>query len=165
SSNPAKPSSEPLDPQGNWLFTIQNQGGDTLTLAGLLFELNPPTVTSIGFATPVNDQLLCFGSFKIGGEASGTDSISLTVQQTDVNLPISIALTGTIAADQEHMSGSFATNTSSGCFIGSGTWSARLLTPLTGDWTGTMSNATTNLSVTASLIENTDQTTSTMGQV
>lgn len=165
-TQPGTKQSQPLDPQGNWLFTITDNRGDApLVLGGELFELNPPTVTSNPIATPADLPVQCFGSFTMSGQASGTDSISLTAQQNGVNIPISIALTGTIAADQAHMSGSFATNTSSGCFTGTGTWSAQLLAPVTGNWTGTVSNANTNLTITASLTEDTSQTSITMGHV
>jgi hypothetical protein len=156
--------SQPLDPQGNWLFTFINNPGDTvLVVAGQLYELNPPTVTSNPMGTPLN-QPGCDGSFTFNGQASGTDSISLTAQQINSKFNTKLNLTGTIAADQAHMSGAWTTEVP-GCLGGTGTWSAQLLTAMTGNWSGTLSNATTNLTVTATLTENTDQTTTNMGMV
>lgn len=162
---------EPLDPQGNWLFTFTSN--TTLVIAGQLLELNVPTVTSRTLAPiPSTTQVnLCDGNFSMNGQASGTDSITLTAQQSTPSTffaPANLTLTGTIAADQAHMSGTYTTNTANSCVKTSGTWTASLLPAVTGTWTGTLGidNAhTSDLSVTANLTEITDQTSPNMGQV
>lgn len=156
--NPQKP----LDPQGNWVFnfsgTAQNVG-----IAGQLFELTSPVVTSNGMAALNN---ACTGSFTVNGQASGTDTINLTLQQTGDKTNITASLTGTIAADQQHMNGTWTITTPGPCFSNTtGMWTAQLLTPVTGSWTGTVSNTTTDLTFTSSFTENTDQTSQSMGQV
>lgn len=150
---------KPLDPQGNWLFTIT--GPNTVVLAGQLFELNPPVVTSKSIFTPPGAPVICGGSYTLNGSASGVNDISLTLAQPN---NLSLSLVGTIADDQQHMSGTYTT-TLSGCQSASGTWTARLLTSVTGNWSGTLSNNSTNLAVTASLTENVDQTAPNMGRV
>lgn len=166
-SNPTPgPKGQPLDPQGNWLF--QFGGGSTnLSLAGQLYELNPPTVTSNPFGVAPGSNS-CPGSITFSGQASGTNSITLTAVQTGngITQAITVALTGTIAADQAHMSGTWTLSQGVGCVSNtSGTWTAQLLTPVTGSWTGTVSSGSTNITVTASLTEVTDQTVPNMGQV
>lgn len=172
SSSPISKGGKPLDPQGNWLFTFNENPGttsaNTVVLAGQLFELNPPVVTSNALGSLLGDLQPCPGSYLLNGQVSGTNSISLTLTgdaNETTNPPnINVSLTGTIAGDQQHMSGTYST-TVGGCVSGSGTWTAVLLTPVTGNWSGTVSNSTANLSVTASLTENTDQTSPNMGQV
>lgn len=164
-STPVK-NGKPLDPQGNWLFTF-TFNNSTVFLAGQLFELNPPTVTSNPMGTLLGAAITCEGSFVLNGQASGTNSISLTLTG-DAHEPdpsnINLSLTGTIADNQQSMSGTYTANPGN-CIDGPGTWTAQLLTPVTGNWSGTVSNTSANLSVAASLTENTDQTSPNMGQV
>ena len=112
--------------------------------------------------------IICNGSFTFSGQASGTNTINLTADQTNISggIPVSLSLTGAIAADQQHMSGTWNVSKAGTC-LGSvnGSWTAQLIVPVTGNWSGTMSNANTDLTITAALTENTDQTTPTMGQV
>lgn len=164
-SKPGSPSidpvtGQPLDPQGNWLFTLTGPGGDVqLQFAGQLYELHPPVVTGMSMGSAQ------FGYFCGGltphGEASGTSTINLTVDRSRIG-DAPFQLTGTIAPDEKSMSGTW-TNPANGCTAaGSGNWTARLLTAVTGAWTGTADNG---LLLSAALTENVDQTSPTMGRV
>jgi hypothetical protein len=165
-TNPTSPTQGlPLDPQGNWLFVFS--GSKSLNIAGQLYELSPPVVTSNPMG-PVGNNFICAGSFTFAGQASGTNTITMTA--TQINTPgvlVKVSLTGTIADDQAHMSGTWTVSQSGDCLAStdSGTWTAQLLTAVTGNWSGTVSNGTNNLTVTAALTENVDQTSATMGQV
>lgn len=155
---------KPLDPQGNWLFSFA--GPHSFSLAGQLYELSPPVVTSNPIG-PIGTAV-CSGSFTINGQASNTNDITLTAQQIGVSgQRVTLNLTGTIAVDQAHISGNWTTSTAGDCLSSadSGTWTAQLLTAVTGNWSGTLSSSTTDLTVTAALTENVDQTSATMGQV
>ncbi len=153
---------QPLDPQGNWLFTFTGTDGATsLQFAGQLFELTSPIVTSNEMAS-APFGFTC-GGMTANGQASGTNTINLTVTEKDLANQPTFALTGTIAADQEHMTGTYSS--SGACTAtgqGAGTWAAQELTPVTGTWTGTASN---NDTLALALTENTDQTSVNMGQV
>lgn len=172
------PKGSPLDPQGNWLFTLTgstnpNQGN--LIAGGQLYELNPPVVTSNGVGAFAPNQLpgitgsSCFGQFSISGQASGENTITMTLAPTNTSKDsaLSATLTGTIATDQKHMSGTWTATQTATCMGANsgGPWSAELLAPVTGNWTGTVSNSKGDLLVTASLTENVDQTSPNMGQV
>jgi hypothetical protein len=154
------PPGQPLDPQGNWQFNMAASDNVGLDFAGQLYELTSPVVTANSMFGTGPD---CRGTVNIGGQASGTDTITLNMTVSDSNTPATYALTGTIAPDQKSMSGTWSSSSTGGCTVQSeGTWSAILLPPVTGVWAGTGSNA---LSVSASLTENTDQRTPNMGQV
>jgi hypothetical protein len=151
---------QPLDPQGNWQFTMAASDSVGLDFAGQLYELAPPIVTA---NTMLGTGPDCRGTVRIGGQASGTDTITLSMSVSDSNTPGTYALVGTIAPDQKSMSGTWSSSNTAGCTVlPSGTWSAFLLPPVTGTWTGTGDNG---LSVAASLTENTDQRSQTMGQI
>jgi hypothetical protein len=169
---------KPLDPQGNWLFTFTgstnpNQG--SLVAGGELFELNPPVVTSNGLGAFQPSEIpgfpgsSCFGQYSLSGQASGENSITMTLAPTNTSRDSALAATlaGTIAVDQEHMSGTWTATQAAPCMgiNTSGTWTAFLLAPVTGNWSGTVSNAQSDLLVTASLTENVDQTSPEMGKV
>lgn len=169
---------KPLDPQGNWLFTFTgstnpNQGN--LIAGGQLYELNPPVVTSNGLGAFAPNQLpgipgsSCFGQYSISGQASGSNTITLTLAPTNTSQSSALGatLTGTIADDQQHMSGTWTATQNAACMgvNTSGPWTAELLAPVTKSWSGTVSNGNGDLLVTASLTENVDQTSPTMGQV
>lgn len=155
----------PLDPQGNWLFIVT---GDTssVNFAGQLYELTEPTVTSNPMAALTN-QGICSGSFNVSGQASGVATINLTVTEVNSQAPAVVSLTGTIADSQAAMSGTWTTTQPGTCLAGdsSGTWSAQLLQPVTGNWTGTLNGTSGDLTATLGLTENTDQTSPNMGQV
>lgn len=159
------PAGTPLDPQGNWQFTFTGANASTV-FAGQLYELAPPVVTSNGlWGAGVN----CAGggSLFANGEASGTNSIALTVKQVIPGYPelptATYSVTGTIAEDQQHMSGAWSTTFTNGCTVdASGTWTALLLAPASGTWAGTASDGST---VQLNLTENTDQTSQDMGAV
>lgn len=158
---------QPLDPQGNWLFTFTGDGqtAPDLQFAGQLFELQSPVVTSNEMGS-APFGFTC-GGLTANGQASSVNVINLTATAVDqISNPATFALTGTIADDQAHMSGTWTTtNTGGGCVSDgklSGTWTAQLLVAVTNNWTGTGSGSTT---LTADLTENTDQTTINMGQV
>jgi hypothetical protein len=165
SSTPSVNNKGPLDPQGNWLFNI-NGTPDSLHLAGTLFELNPPVVTSSTIG-PVDNDFVCDGSFTMNGSASGVSDITLTAQQVNTNsVPLALTLTGTIAVDQAHMSGTWSVKNHGPCLIAqSGTWDAQLLTSVTGNWAGKFSDSIGDINVTASFTENVDQTKPDMGKV
>jgi len=161
--------SQPLDPQGNWLIVFTGNSGATMNIAGFLRETNPPTVTSEPMGATLDSQVTCDGSLVFNGQASGTNSITLSAQEINSSSPqgtSAYTLTGTIADDQAHMSGTW-TRTNVGLCIGDagGTWTAQLLTPVTGTWTGTLSSSAGDLSVTAVLTEDTDQESPTDSQV
>ena len=163
SAIPANPSQKPLDPQGNWLFILTDSNQSTWSFGGELFELTSPTVTSNGFLA-VNDPLNCRVSPSMSGQASGTNSITLNVSGTVFSSKPTPAytLTGTIADDQQHMSGSFTSTQTDGCITTtSGTWTAMQIPAINGTWSGTASSGTLTLSLT----ENTDQTSPNMGAV
>lgn len=158
---------QPLDPQGNWLIVFTGNSGAVMKIAGFLQEKNPPTVTSEPMGSTPDSQVVC-DSLLFNGQASGTDSITLTAQALNPTPhgQVEYTLTGTIAADQAHMSGTWVTTTSGLCLgDAGGTWTAQLITPVTGTWTGTFSSSTANLSVTAALTEDTDQNSPTDSQV
>jgi hypothetical protein len=155
---------QPLDPQGNWLFTFTGSDGTTaLQFAGQLFELTSPVVTSNGMSS-APFGFGC-GGLHVNGQASGTNTINLTVTESEIQNSPSFALTGTIADDQEHMSGTFSSSDPDACTAtgqSGGTWTAEELAPVTDTWTGTASDGA---QITAALTENTDQTSTSMGQV
>lgn len=166
-SQPGTKQSQPLDPQGNWLFVFTGNSGATMNIAGFLQETNPPTVTSEPMASTPDSQVVC-DSLLFNGQASGTNSITLTAQALNPSPhgQVEYTLTGTIAPDQAHMSGTWVTTTSGLCLgDAGGTWTAQLLTPVTGTWTGTVSSGTGDLSMTAALTEDTDQSSPTDSQV
>src|SRR6185437_3401680 len=169
SAIPANPNQKPLDPQGNWLIVFTGNSGATMNIAGFLREKNPPTVTSEPMGATLDSQVTCDGSLVFNGQASGTNSITLNAQEINSSSSqgtSAYTLTGTIADDQAHMSGTW-TRTNVGLCIGDagGTWTAQLLTPVTGTWTGTVSSSTGDLSITAALTEDTDQESPTDSQV
>lgn len=167
--------SKPLDPQGNWLFTFQNTTGSFLA-GGQLFELNPPAITSNGMPFGPNPYAgqSCEGSLQFSGSVSGTATVNFTASQVSTSNntpnPLKLSLTGTIATDQAHMSGTY-TLSQGACGdpqtdAQSGTWSAQLLAPATGTWSGTLSSTSAlNVSLSATLSEDTSQTSVNMGQV
>lgn len=173
SSSPVK--SSPLDLQGNWHFVVTDSEGvpATITFAGELFELVPPVVTSNSMLIFQPNGQPCIGDMIVGGQASGTDSIVLTATLQNNPQVSSMALTGTIASDQQHMSGAWTSSTQTCGVInltGPGTWSAILITPVTGTWSGTMTGqpgtkTIGTLSVAFILTEDTLQTSRTMGQL
>ena len=138
-----------------------------MTAGGQLFELVSPTITSNGFVASN-----CAGSLMFTGSASGTNSVTLTATQTGLAIGVqgaAFALTGAVAQDEKSMSGTWTlTQAGQKCQMNqpSGTWSAALLTPVNGTWTGTMASGTNAaLAVSATLSENTDQTSVNMGDV
>ncbi len=153
---------QPLDPQGNWLFTLTGSDGTTaLQFAGDLFELTSPVVTS----NEMPSGLLGYtcGALTAAGQASATNAINLTVTEAYLSNKPTFALTGTIAASQQSMSGTWTSQsacTATGVQVG--TWTAQELAPVTDTWTGTASNSA---AITATLTENTDQTSQLIGQV
>jgi hypothetical protein len=154
------PTGNPLDPQGNWTFTLQGSQS-SLPFAGQLYELNPPTVTSnqmAGFSSGC-------GNFTVtaSGHASGTDSITFTISEVKVTSPASFTLTGTIAPSQTAMSGTWTSTNTGGCVTDvNGTWTASLITPLSGTYAASTNSGIT---ISAPLTENIDQTSATMGQI
>jgi hypothetical protein len=165
STSKTAPSGTPLDPQGNWQFTFVGQNASTV-FAGQLYELAPPVVTSNGLW---GQDINCAGggSLFANGEASGTNEIALTVKQVIPGYPelpfATYSVTGTIAEDQQHMSGAWSTTFTNGCTVdASGTWTALLLAPASGNWAGTASDGSTVL---LNLTENIDQTSQDMGAV
>jgi hypothetical protein len=160
-----KTPTEPLDPQGNWLFTFTGTDGTpALEFAGQLFELTEPIVTSnemgsapFGFGC---------GGVTAAGQASGTNTINLTITEEEITGDPTFSLTGTIADSQAAMSGNWsAANANEACTADgatAGTWSAQLLTAVTGTWTGSASDGA---GLTAVVTENVDQTSVNMGQV
>lgn len=160
SNNNNNGSDSPLDPQGNWLFTL-NGANSSLTFAGQLYELVPPNVTSNPMAAPACPGS---GSLNPSGAASGTDTINLTVTQSgNNNNDANFSLTGTIAPDQQSMSGTWTSTNTNGCIVDTnGTWTAISLAPVNGTYVGTTQSG---IGITASLTENTDQTSTIMGQV
>jgi hypothetical protein len=159
-----KPNSQPLDPQGNWLFVLTDSHQSTWSFGGELFELTPPTVTSNTMGI-VSDPLNCKVIASVSGEASGTNSITLNLSGrvfTPSDPVPAYTLTGTIADDQQHMSGSFTSTQNSGCIsTTSGTWTAMLIPSVNGTWATTVNGGT----MTLSMAENTDQTSTNMGQI
>lgn len=169
-TNPGTKAGQPLDPQGNWLITLN--GSTTLALAGQLLEVNIPNVTSHDLAevrSASTNNVCGAGNFAASGSASGVDSITLTITQSQpqgTTTPnANLTLTGTINPDQAHMSGNYTTNQPGSCISSSGTWTAQLLPAVTGTWTGTLQNPLHTITVSATLTENTDQTSPSMGQV
>ncbi len=159
--------SNPLDPQGNWEFNMLCSGncGSTAQFAGQLFELNPPTVTSkpmLAFSNGCGNF-----SLSVSGQASGTDSITFAVTELDTSrfhASANFQFQGTIAADQNSMSGTWTSTETGGCVgSNSGTWEASLIAPFTGNYTGTSN--TGGFSVSLGVTENTDQTSAQMGQL
>lgn len=155
---------QPLDPQGNWLFSLTDTQ-ETWAFAGQLYELTPPTVTA-------PNGLNAFGSCNAGtagnlvlsspAQVTGTASITFNfVSSGQSTSPASYTLTGTIATDQQHISGNFTGSSPCGLVSPSGSWTAQLIPSVTGTWTGTAQGAT----VTAAVTENTDQTSASMGQL
>lgn len=157
---------QPLDPQGNWLFTFtgSNQSTADLTFGGQLFELHSPVVTSNEM--PSAPFGFTCGGVTAAGQASETNTINLTVTAVDHANPPTFALTGTIAEDQAHMSGTWSTASAgdSGCLSdgsNTGAWSAQLIPAVSGNWTGQDSGVL----VVAAITENTDQTSINMGSI
>jgi hypothetical protein len=151
---------QPLDPQGNWLFTFTGSDGSAgLQFAGQLYELTSPVVTS----NEMPSGFPC-GGMTVAGQASGTNTINLTVTEVDEANKPTFALVGTIAESQQAMSGTWSTSdaacTDTGVDLG--TWTAQELAPVTDTWTGTANNST---AITATLTEVTDQTSPNLGQV
>ena len=164
-TTPPPSTSKPLDPQGNWIFTITGSS-ETLVYAGQLYELTSPVVTSnpLGY---VSGDSFCNTSFNVAGQASGTATINLTATQTATQIPLILSLTGTIADSQAGMSGTWTNTSSAQCMGGqtSGTWSAQTLAPVTGTWSGTLNSSGATISVSLALTEDTLQTDPDMGQV
>jgi hypothetical protein len=155
---------QPLDPQGNWLFSMEDSRGNSWQFAGQLYELVPPVVTGpngLGVLDGACDGGSGGALIVTSAQASGTDSITLNFASVG-NQTAAYTLTGTIATDQEHMSGTYTGNSPCGWSDPTGTWTAEELAPVTDTWTGTTDNS---LTITAALTENTDQTSSSMGQV
>lgn len=160
------PPGQPLDPQGNWLFIFTGTNGTApdLEFAGQLYELVSPVVTGNEMPNVMPRTSFGFncGGVTLHGQASGTNSIGLTGVETDRAGQPSFALTGTVAVDQAHMTGTWTgTGTCTDDGLESGTWTAQAIPAVTGTWTGTVSG----VSVSATVTENTDQTSATMGQL
>ena len=169
-------SAKQLDPQGNWLFTVTDNNGTTLTWGEELFELTPPAVTSnTGIGYFVNGDWFTMG---VSGTVSGTATITYTATGTN-GIPGSmgatplgtLSLTGTIAESQTSTSGTWTTTGLAGTYTAgfqagdSGTWTAQLLAPVTGSYSGTLTGNGNTISVAASFTENTSQTSGNMGDV
>jgi len=168
-TNPNKPQSKPLDPQGNWLFVLKDTNNQLWSFGGQLYELVPPVVTSNTLALSPSVPQPCTYGVNLNGQASGTNTIDLTLSAGVIRgkIPPAATLTGTIADDQQHMSGTFTATALGSDFNDSqclsaptGTWTASLIPNVDGTWVGT-SNGT----LTAVLTENTDQTSKNMGEL
>lgn len=153
----------PLDPQGNWSFVFSSMNNAGIPpFGGQLYELNPPTVTSNQMGAFTN----ACGNFtvSVAGSVSDTDSISLTVTQVNPTFGHTAgiySLTGTIAQGEQSMSGTWTTTNTGGCFTDTnGTWTASVIAPLSGTYSGT---SNTGVGISTTVTENTDQTSATMG--
>lgn len=182
------PAGKQLDPQGNWVFTM-TAPNTNLVLTGQLYELVPPAVTSVSISGPD----VCTGQpslqqqafFGVAGTVSGTNDITITLtqQRSQNNVSATYTLTGTIAPDQQSITGTWASTNTNGCTVDtSGSFTATEVPPVTGTWAsqgetwysgynngaigvtpGTWINP--GFAVTMNLTENTDQTSPNMGQV
>jgi hypothetical protein len=147
---PVQSQQKPLDPQGNWIFSLQDQDGAKWSFTGRLLELNPPTVTippdglwgmadcHVGFGG------LGYVVLSSPAQVTGTNSITFNlVSDSGATQPAAYMLTGTIADDQKHMSGTYTGTSPCGVADPTGPWTAHAIPPVTGNWTG--SNITASL--------------------
>jgi hypothetical protein len=159
------PPPKQLDPNGNWEFVLSStQTADTFTWGADLYELNPPNMTSNSFPGwyGANGFLAAPSTVNLGftGAVSGTATVTFN-STVDSGPGSGLVLTGTIATDQQHMSGTWSQPVANMNDLGaSGSWTAQLLTPVTGTWTGTLtpSDNSANAAVTLTLTEDTSQT-------
>lgn len=157
----------PLDPQGNWLFTLTDSSNASWSFAGQLYELAPPTVTApnglsafgaCNAGTGGNSNLVLSSPAQVTGVADITFNF---VSDPTASSPASYTLTGTIATDEQHITGTYSGNSPCGVVTPTGTWTAQLIPAVTGTWSGTAEGVT----VSASVTENVDQTSANMGQL
>jgi hypothetical protein len=141
--NPAPPAPGPLS--GNWQMTLQpsNPNLFTKTQSGFLVEDGTNLTGSMMFT-----DLNCTGVGNATGTVSGGD-ISLTV--TPAGLEVN--LSGTIASSPTSMSGNY-TILAAGCTGGesspqTGTWTANPVSPLNGNYSGSLTSnkAATTLTI------------------
>jgi hypothetical protein len=134
---------------GNWQMSLQPesvttstraqsgfilQNGNTLT--GQLFLLNPP----------------CSGTSNVSGSIAGS-SVSLALNPTG----ISVSLSGTVGSSPNSMSGNYSI-LSMGCTgnnasPANGTWTANLVTPVSGNFQGTFTHSSTPYSATGTITQ------------
>ncbi len=120
---------------GNWQLAFQQE-----------FPHPPITFPVSGFLLQSKNSVT--GSFVVPGDCSGAGPVTGTLSGQSVTLTINeggstLTLTGQVSSDNKSMAGSYA-GVGGGCGATSttGTWSAILVPPLTGNFTGTISNST-----------------------
>jgi hypothetical protein len=119
---------------GNWQLTLVQSG----TKQPIQFSLS-------GFLQQSSNSLT--GSFVLPGTCAGAGPVTGTVNGQSINLSVdqsgsTLELTGNTSSDNRSMAGAY-TDLAGGCSKtpSTGTWSAILIPPLTGNFTGTLSNS------------------------
>jgi hypothetical protein len=175
-------STKQLDPQGNWEFTVTSADGtQTLNWGEQLYELSPPVVTAntgLGWANAYPTEfppVQNFYDFTMAapGVVSGTDTMTFNVTASYGNTTLLLPLTGTIAPSQASVTGTWTSAAAipgwgfagDAAFPWTGTFTAQLLAPVTGTYSGTLTGTPGTISVAMSLSEVTSQTATNMGTV
>ncbi len=123
---------------GNWQLTLNQEGGRiTQFVSGFLVQSNG-TVTGSVVLPPANTiNFHCSGTGPVSGTLNG-QTVSLSINEGGSTL----SLMGSMSADNTTITGSYATLGGACVKPTTGTWSASLIPPLTGNFTGTLSNST-----------------------
>jgi hypothetical protein len=125
---------------GNWqvnLLQLQPGPATPLSVSGFFLQSEDSLAGTV--STPPSTQ---------NGDCAGPGSLTGTVNGQNVVFSINeggtaLNFNGTVASNNQSMSGNYS-GLGGGCFAAptSGTWSALLVPPLSGNFTGTLSNST-----------------------
>jgi hypothetical protein len=124
---------------GNWQFTLVRGfplPRTTTGASGFLSQTSNSVAGSVQIP-PSSQNLKCGGVGVLSGAVDGqTVTLAINEGGTTINL------SGTLSSDGKSMSGNFA-GLNGGCYTSptSGTWTASLIPPITGSFTGTITNS------------------------
>jgi hypothetical protein len=124
---------------GNWQFTLQKTTAPRTTtlLSGFLQQSGNAVTGAVELTPPLSVPPLCGGAFQVAGTNDG-QNVTLTVNEGGAT----VSLTGTAGASS--MGGTYSL-VANGCGKDeSGTWTAALVRPLTGNFQGTLHSSDVN---------------------
>jgi hypothetical protein len=125
---------------GNWqvnLLQLQPGPATPLSVSGFFLQ-SADSLAGTVFTPPSSQNGNCAGPGSVTGTVNG-QNVAFSIDEGGAALDF----TGTIASNNQSMSGNYS-GLGGGCFTSptSGTWSALLVPPLNGTFTGTLSNST-----------------------
>lgn len=136
--NSNNPQSGPLS--GNWQITLTQEyprPQALLSVSGFLSQ-SANAVTGSMQVPQSSQNGHCAGVAALSGSVSG-ETVTFVINNGGAELN----LTGTLSSDQKSMAGNYS-GQAGGCFTTptTGTWTSNLIPPLSGNFTGTLTNST-----------------------